>query len=191
MTHYGYARVSTTEQNLEGQDDALQAAGCTRIYVDDGVSGKLTSRPELDKLWVKLQAGDKLIITKMDRIGRSTKHLLELANELRDRGVNLQILNLQIDTSSPAGKLMFTVMAGIAEFERDLIVERTHEGLAAARARGRVGGRKPKLTPRQRETVIKMHADNYTITAIAETFSVTRPTIYAVLERAQKPLAAR
>ena len=185
MTHYGYGRVSTTDQNLEGQDDALQAAGCTRIYVDDGVSGKLTHRPELDKLWAKLVAGDKLTITKMDRIGRSTKHLLELANELRDRGVALQILNLQIDTSTPAGKLMFTVMAGIAEFERDLIVERTHEGLAAARARGRVGGRKPKLSPKQIAMAREMVDSGKTIVDVAAILRVSRPTIYAALKPTQ------
>lgn len=188
MTHYGYARVSTEEQHTDGQEDQLEAAGCTRIYIDHGVSGKTTRRPELDKLWSRLKAGDKVTICKMDRLGRSTQHLLEVSKTLREMGVDLQILNLQIDTSTPAGKLMFTVLAGIAEFERDIIVERTKDGLKAARARGRVGGRKPALSERQASQVRKMSDAGESITDIAATFKVSRPTIYKCLEAVQTAL---
>jgi DNA invertase Pin-like site-specific DNA recombinase len=171
MTKVGYARVSTREQNLEGQLDQLQAVGCTKMFTEK-VTGTIAHRPELDRALDYLREGDSLVVTKLDRLGRSTKNLIELAEHLRGRGVNLVILSLGVDTGTPAGKMFFTIMASLAEFERDLIVERTHEGLAAARARSRNGGR-----PR------KMYAErSYTVQQIADTFNVSRQTIYRILE---------
>jgi DNA invertase Pin-like site-specific DNA recombinase len=182
MTKVGYARVSTREQNLEGQLDQLQAVGCTKMFTEK-VTGTIAHRPELDRALDYLREGDSLVVTKLDRLGRSTKNLIELAEHLRGRGVNLVILSLGVDTGTPAGKMFFTIMASLAEFERDLIVERTHEGLAAARARGRNGGRPSKMSKTRVEQARKMYAErSYTVQQIADTFNVSRQTIYRILE---------
>lgn len=183
MSLIGYARVSTLDQHAEAQGDQLVAAGCIRVFTDEGVSGKLARRPKLDECLAFLRPGDTLVITKLDRLGRSVKNLIEQGLELAARGVELRVLHQGIDTTTPAGRLTFHLLAAIAEFERDLIIERTNEGLAAARARGRKGGRPPALTPAQVERVrVRAHAGE-TITTIAEDFRVSRPTIYAALER--------
>ncbi|MBV8933332.1 MAG: recombinase family protein, partial [Kutzneria sp.] len=145
MSLIGYARVSTRDQHPEAQTDALTEAGCERIFTDKA-SGKLARRPELDKTLEYLRDGDTLVVTKLDRLGRSVRNLVELSAELDRRGVGLRVLHQGIDTSTPGGRLFFHIIAGIAEFERDLISERTLDGLDAARARGRKGGRRPKLT---------------------------------------------
>lgn len=191
MSKCGYARVSTRDQHPEAQTERLRAAGCEEIFTDDGVSGKLASRPEWDACLRYLRPGDTLVTVKLDRIGRSLKHLIEVTEALRERGVGLVVLDQQIDTTTPAGKLIFHVLGAIAEFERDLIIERTHDGLAAARARGRVGGSDPKLTPAQRRRAQEMYDERlddgkrrWTVAEIAGTFKVSRPTIYRVLDKA-------
>lgn len=174
----GYGRVSTRDQNPDSQRDALIADGCDRIYIDK-VSGKLASRPELDKALDQLRRGDQLVITRLTRLGRSLKNLMELVEQFREQDIDLIVLQQGLDTTTAGGRLIFHVMASIAEFERELIVEGTYEGLAAARARGRVGGRKAKLTPRQAKVAREMYdSRDYTVDQIAAEFGVSRPTIY-------------
>ncbi|MGB8254038.1 MAG: recombinase family protein, partial [Pseudonocardiaceae bacterium] len=145
----GYGRVSTRDQHPEAQHDALRAAGCDEIFIDKA-SGKLARRPELDKALLSAnRTGDQLLITKLDRLGRSLEHLLELSNLLQAREVDLVVLDQGIDTSTAVGRMFFQILGSIAEFEHALMSERTMDGLAAARARGRTGGQKPKLGPRQ------------------------------------------
>lgn len=186
----GYARVSTNDQHPESQLDHLKSAGCGKVFVDHGVSGKLAKRPQWDKCLEQLRDGDVLVITKLDRAGRSVKHLIELSERLDERGIGIKVLLQGIDTTTSAGRLFFHILAAIAEFEGDLISERTIDGLAAARARGRKGGRKPVLSERQIAQVRKMADAGDPITDIAATFKVSRPTIYKVLEGAQKATAS-
>ncbi len=179
----GYGRVSTVDQNPDSQKDALLKAGADQIFLDT-YTGTKSSRPQLDKMLEQLRAGDTIVITRLDRLGRSTKDLLNLVSDLQDSGVNLEVLEQNINTSSPEGKLFFTLVASFAEFEREIMRARTIDGLAAARARGRVGGRKPKLSHSQIDQILKMHASGDNISSIAEIFAVSRPTIYRVLEKA-------
>lgn len=143
----GYVRVSTNDQNTALQRNALDSAGCELIF-EDKMSGKSADRPGLKKLLRTLSEGDTLIVRKLNRLGRSMRNLVTLIEELRDRGINFRSLTDSIDTSTPMGRFFFHVMGALAEMERELIVERTRAGLAAARAEGRIGGRRPKLTPR-------------------------------------------
>lgn len=187
----GYGRVSTRDQHPEAQHDALRAAGCDEIFIDKA-SGKLARRPELDKaLLCANRAGDQLVITKLDRLGRSLEHLLELSADLQARGVDLVVLDQGIDTSTAIGRMFFQILGAIAEFEHALMSERTMDGLAAARARGRTGGQKPKLGPRQVQLAQEMYDETgpdgrrtYTVQQIADEFGVTRPTIYRHLTKA-------
>lgn len=182
MSIIGYARVSTGDQNADGQHDALAEAGCDRVFTERA-SGKLARRPQLDALLAYARTGDVVVITKLDRLGRSLRHLLDLAAELNSRGINLRVLNLGIDTSTSTGKLTFAILGGVAEFERDLISERTHEGLAAARARGRKGGRRPVLTAAKVEHARKLRdGGDHTMTEIAELVGCSRATLYRVLD---------
>ena len=183
----GYGRVSTRDQNPDSQRDALKAAGCDEIFIDKA-SGKLASRPELDKALERLRPGDTLVITRLSRAMRSLRHLLDLTAELVERGVGMVVLKQQIDTTTPTGRLVFHVLAAIDEFQRELIVEGTLEGLDAARARGRTGGRPPAMTPDQVALARKLadekdeHGRNaYTVTRIAEMLGVSRPTLYRAL----------
>src|SRR5659263_131198 len=144
----GYARVSTTDQDAALQVDALNAAGCYRVFVDT-ISGSLEHRPELEKLLDQIRPGDTLVVWRLDRLGRSIRHLIDQLQVLSARGVGFRSLQETIDTTSPGGRLVFHVFAALAEFERDLIRERTNAGLAAARARGRTGGRPSSLSPDQ------------------------------------------
>lgn len=185
----GYGRVSTRDQNPEAQEDALRKANCDQIYVDKA-SGTLASRPELDKALIAAREGDEFVITKLDRLGRSTKNLLELSERLRDSGITLVVLDQGINTSTPAGVLFFTIIGAIAEFEHSMMVERTHDGLAAARARGRVGGRKKALKPRQVKLAREMYDElgedgkrKHTVQDIADELGVARTTIYRYLDR--------
>jgi DNA invertase Pin-like site-specific DNA recombinase len=186
----GYGRVSTRDQNPDGQRDALAAAGCDEIYVDKA-SGKLASRPELDKaLFIATRPGDQLVVTKLDRLGRSLEHLIALSAQLQTRGVDLVVLDQGIDTSTAVGRMFFQILGAIAEFEHALMSERTRDGLDAARARGRTGGQKPKLTPRQAKIAQAMYDELgndgrrvHTVQQIADEFGVTRPTIYRHLQR--------
>lgn len=188
----GYGRVSTREQNLDAQRDALTAAGCERVFVDSA-SGKLASRPQLEQALTVARAGDQLVVTKLDRLGRSLEHLLELARTLQAAKVDLVVLDQGIDTSTPVGRMFFQILGAIAEFEGALASERTRDGLAAARARGRTGGQKPKLTPRQARIAQDMYDElgpdgkrAYTVQRIADEFGVSRPTIYRHLQSAAK-----
>ncbi|HFH0031443.1 TPA: recombinase family protein [Salmonella enterica subsp. salamae serovar 42:g,t:-] len=144
----GYVRVSTNDQNTDLQRNALNCAGCELIF-EDKISGTKSERPGLKKLLRTLSEGDTLVVWKLDRLGRSMRHLVVLIEELRERGVNFRSLTDSIDTSTPMGHFFFHVMGALAEMERELIVERTRAGLEAARAQGRIGGRRPKLTPEQ------------------------------------------
>jgi DNA invertase Pin-like site-specific DNA recombinase len=185
----GYGRVSTRDQNPDAQEDALREAGCDPVFVDKA-SGKLASRPELDKALIAAREGDEFVITKLDRLGRSLKNLIELSEQLDKKGVNLVVLSQGIDTSTPAGRMFFHILGAIAEFERSLIVERTRDGLEAARARGRVGGRKQALKPRQVQLAQEMYDEigedgkrKHTVQDIADELGVARTTIYRYLER--------
>jgi DNA invertase Pin-like site-specific DNA recombinase len=179
----GYARVSTRDQHPESQTDALTAAGCEKVFVDHA-SGTLAQRTALDEALRYLRTDDTLVITKLDRLGRSVRNLKQVADDLQVRGVGLRALSQGIDTTTPGGRLFFHMLAAIAEFEHDLIVERTQDGLAAARARGRQGGPKFKMTPTRVTQARAMYdAGKHTVQEIAETFGVSRPTIYRHLGR--------
>lgn len=177
--------MSTRDQHPEAQHDALAAAGCDQIFIDKA-SGKLASRPELDKALLSANRhGDQLVVTKLDRLGRSLENLIELSKQLQARGVDLVVLDQGIDTSTAVGRMFFQILGAIAEFEHALMSERTSDGLAAARARGRTGGQKPKLGPRQVKLARQMYQETgddgrrrYTVAQIAQEFGVTRPTIY-------------
>lgn len=191
MASIGYARVSTRDQHAVSQHDALSAAGCTRIFTDT-TSGRLANRPQLDRALEYLRDGeDVLMVTRLDRLGRSMINLKAISATLDQRSIELHALEQGIDTTTPSGRLFFHFLAALAEFERDLIVERTHEGLAAARARGRVGGRKSKLNADQVRAARTMYdSRTFTVSAIAASFGVTRSTIYRHLD-ADAPRAPR
>ncbi|MFK7870840.1 MAG: recombinase family protein [Roseobacter sp.] len=174
---FGYARVSTDEQTLDAQIDALTAAGAERIFKEKK-TGKNRNRVELENLLEQLRKNDVVIVTKYDRLARSLRDLIEIVETIRERGAGFRSLGEDIDTTTPAGRLIFHVFGSIAEFERERIVERTKEGLAAARKRGRVGGRPSSLTPEQRDEVRRMRDDNgRPVTEIARLFGVSRQTI--------------
>ena len=181
----GYARVSTADQNECLQIDALEAAGCAQIY-SDHASGKNIARPELSACLRALRAGDTLIVWRLDRLGRSLRDLIAVVEDLGQRGVSFQSITEQIDTGHAGGRLVFQIFGALAEFERALIRERTLAGLASARARGRKGGRKPKLTAKaMREVKALMRDPDVTVTDVADRFGVARSTIYRHLSRTQ------
>ncbi|MCP3818693.1 recombinase family protein [Streptomyces sp. A3M-1-3] len=183
----GVARVSKRDQHPESQHDALKAARCERIFTDKA-SGKLARRPELDKALLVAREGDQLVVTKLDRLGRSLENLIELAKDLQTRGVDLVVLDQGIDTSTAVGRMFFQILGAVAEFEHALMSERTVDGLEAARARGRTGGQKPKLGPRQVRLARQMYdSGDYTVQQIADEFGVTRPTIYRHLGKNLAP----
>lgn len=184
MASVGYARVSTREQNLDAQQDALDAAGCEKVFIEHA-SGVLARRPALTDALDYLRDGDTLVVTKLDRLGRSVGNLKEIVEGLQRRGVALKALSQGIDTTTPGGRLFFHMLAAIAEFEHDLIVERTQDGLAAARARGRTGGGRFKMTPTKARQARAMYDEQtYTVAQIADTFGVSRGTIYRHLSDA-------
>lgn len=174
----GYARVSTADQNLDLQTDALQEAGCARIFTDKA-SGTLADRPQLSAALDYMRPGDTLTVWRLDRLGRSLRHLVDTVTNLQERGVGFRSLQESIDTTTTGGRLVFHVFCALAEFERDLVRERTHAGLAAARARGRVGGRKPSLSPDQVAVARRLYAEgNHTVAEIARIVGVSRATVY-------------
>lgn len=183
MAEIGYARCSTTEQNTDDQIRRLEAYGCVKVFNEPGVSGKLSSRPKWDACIDYLRDGDVLVVTKLDRAGRSLKHLLDISAVLDEKGAGFKVLDQPIDTTTPAGRLFFQMMGAIAEFERALIIERTHEGLRTAQLNGKRPGPKPKLSLRQQRDVRELHAAGRTIVDLADSFGVSRPVIYRVLEQ--------
>ena len=178
----GYARVSTLEQDPALQHDALRAAGVERIFTDQA-SGVLTERPQLSALLEQLRPGDTLVVWRLDRLGRSTSHLIQTVTALEERGIGFASLTEAIDTTTPAGRLLFGVLASLAAFERDLIRERTLAGLAAARARGKVGGRPTLMTEDKLSVARRMLAEGRPKSTIAATIGVSRATLYAHLAR--------
>ncbi len=180
----GYARVSNDDQNLDLQRDALSRAGCRKIY-EDRISGAKAARPGLTAALDAARAGDVLVVWRLDRLGRSLKDLIELVGTLDRQGVGLQSLQESIDTTSNSGKLIFHMFGALAEFERNLIRERTHAGLTAARARGRKGGRPKALDPTKRRLAVKLyHERQHTIDEICEMMGISRPTLYNYIEEA-------
>src|SRR5690242_7097882 len=174
----GYARVSTQGQNLDRQLAALESAGCQRIF-SDKKSGKNAEREELQKALDYLRPNDTLIVPSLDRLGRSIKDLIDIVGALREEGIGFRSLHESLDTTTPGGRLVFHVFAALAEFIRELIVQGTHEGLAAARARGERLGRPPAMTEEQIRHARAMLADpEASITSIAKLLGVSRMTIY-------------
>jgi DNA invertase Pin-like site-specific DNA recombinase len=193
MATFGYARVSTGEQSLDRQQDELTAAGAEMVYSEVGSGKKGAVRPQWDELLRSLRNGDTLMVTELSRLGRSTSQLSQLADDLSDRGISLRILNLGIDTGTPSGKLVYSIIAAVAEMERDLLIERTNSGLAASRARGRKGGRKREFSP----AAVRRAQDRYdkgdlSVTEIARLAGVSRQTLYRYLDvtRDQNPVPA-
>lgn len=182
---FGYARISTHEQNADMQIDQLQQAGCDEIFCDTA-SGTKTIRPALEQLLGKIRSGDVIVIWKLDRLGRSLRHLIELVNQLMEKNVGLKSLQDPVDTTSAQGRLIFNLFASLAEFERDLIVERTQAGLAAARARGRTGGRPQGLTNAAQRKAIAAEAlytrGDLSVNAIAENLGISKVTLYRYLK---------
>lgn len=177
----GYARVSTLDQNPDLQLDALRSAGCEPIFTDQA-SGSLAARPGLTRCLEHLRPGDTLVVWKLDRLGRSLKHLVDTVSDLKERGIGFRSLQDAIDTTTASGRLVFHVFCAIAEFERDLNHDRTRAGLEAARARGRIGGRPKKLNPKKLATARKLKASGeMTMQEIADALSVSRGTLYRYL----------
>ena len=174
----GYSRVSTADQQSHLQVDALERAGCYRVFTETA-SGTRTDRPAFEQLLDQLRPGDTLVVWKLDRLGRSLRHLVDTITSLADRGIGFRSLQEAIDTTTPGGKLVFHVFAALAEFERDLIRERTAAGLEAARARGRRGGRPSVMTAHKLRVAQEMHrSGQYTVAVIAKTLGVSRASIY-------------
>lgn len=175
----GYARVSTDDQTTALQADALAKAGCSRIYTDKASGKSTVARPQLEECLADLREGDTLVVWRLDRLGRSVPDLVRIVGELERKGVGFKSLTESIDTSTASGTLIFHMFAAIAEFERNLIQERTQAGLAAARARGRVGGRKPKLDAKQIRHIKTLLRDpNTSVAELAKDYGVSRTTIY-------------
>ncbi|AIR59106.1 DNA-invertase [Cedecea neteri] len=182
----GYVRVSTNDQNTALQKNALECAGCELIF-EDKISGKTADRPGLKKVLRTLSEGDTLVVWKLDRLGRSMRHLVSLIEELRSRGINFRSLTDSIDTSTPMGRFFFHVMGALAEMERELIVERTRAGLAAARAEGRIGGRRPKLSAKQWAQAGRLIAAGETRQQVAIIYDVGVSTLYKKFPANAKP----
>ncbi|MGI8535464.1 MAG: recombinase family protein [Mycobacteriales bacterium] len=183
----GYARVSTVEQDLTAQRQALAGLGVDprRVYVDHGLTGTNRDRPGLREGLAACRTGDTLVVTKLDRLARSVPDARDIIDELTGRGVRLNIGGSLHDPADPVGRLLFTVLSMIAEFEADLARARTREGMAVARAKGRLRGKRPKLSPRQEAHLVQLYrAGEHTISELEELFTVTRSTVYRAVERA-------
>jgi DNA invertase Pin-like site-specific DNA recombinase len=180
MVRIGYARVSTLEQDLALQLDALRAAGCTRIF-EDRASGAKTDRPGLAQAIAFVRAGDVLVTWKLDRLARSLPHLIETVNQLETSGAGLQSLTEAIDTTTPGGRLIFHVFGALAQFERDLIRERTRAGLSAAASRGRRGGRKPVVTADKLLRAETLIAKGLTVREVVSRLKIGKTALYAAL----------
>jgi len=175
----GYGRISTQDQSHDLQTDALKEAGCQKIYLDT-ISGTVTKRKELEKAKEQLREGDTLVVWRLDRLGRSLRDLIDWVNWFDEQGISFISLQENIDTTTPTGKLTFHLFGAIAEFERNLIKERTQAGLAAARARGKKGGRKAALDSQQQKALKQLYeAKKHTTKELCEMFGVSKPTLYS------------
>ena len=186
QTLIGYARCSTDRQDLAAQKEILLGLGVApeRIYTDHGLSGTNRARPGLDQALAAVRGGDTLVVPKLDRLARSVPDARVIGDDLARRGIRLQIGSSLHDPHDPMGKLFFNILATFAEFEADLIRMRTREGMAIARARGRLRGKQPKLSERQQRELRRMHeSGDYSISDLAELFSISRPTVYRTLAR--------
>ncbi|QCR22861.1 recombinase family protein [Pontibacter sp. SGAir0037] len=182
----GYARVSTLLQNTDLQIDALTQAGCQKIFTDK-ISGAVAARPELSKLKDMLRPGDTLTVWRLDRLGRSLKDLIEWMIFLEEHNIALKSLQEAIDTSTATGRLVFHIFASMAEFEKNLIKERTMAGLSAARARGRKGGRPPKVSPEKKELAIRLYNEKqHTVDKICTMIGITKPTLYSYIKQKER-----
>jgi len=179
---FGYARVSTQEQNLDRQLDSLNSEGAEEI-IQEKITGTKADRPELNRLLDKLRKGDVILVSDLTRLSRSTKDLFSLVEQIEKKGANIKSLKESwLDTTTPQGKLMFTFMAGISQFERDLISKRTKEGLEAARVRGKKGGRKPKLDDNKKKAIYELYQQKTTtVKDLCAMFSISKPTLYKVV----------
>lgn len=182
----GYARVSTQDQNLDRQMDQLKKAGCEKIFCEK-ITGTKKDRPELDRLLDQIRPGDAILISELTRLSRSTKDLFQIVDLIEKKGANIKSLKeAWLDTTTPQGKLMFTIFAGISQFERDLISQRTKEGLASARSRGRKGGR-PSKSKNHIELALKMYdSKDYSITEITKASGVSKTSLYRYVEQREK-----
>jgi len=182
----GYARVSTNDQNLDMQRDALERAGCGKVFVEQ-MSGGLDSRPELARTMKTLCKGDTLVVWRLDRLGRSLKHLIELTTELEERGIGLRSLTEAIDTTTASGKLTFHIFGALAEFERNLIRERTQAGLPAAKEKGRKGGRPSALDDEKKALAIKLYEEKqHSVKEICQMMGISKPTLYSHVKKLRK-----
>ena len=182
----GYARVSTSKQgqSLDTQREALIDAGCDENHIyTDTISGTKWQRPGLDDALEYMRPDDTLVVTRLDRLGRSLAETVNTITDLAERDINVKVLEPALDTSRPADKVVINVMASLAEWERDLLIQRTREGVAQARAQGRVAGPKPKLTNEQAQVAKELIEGGKSVSAVARTFNVSRPTIYRAIER--------
>jgi DNA invertase Pin-like site-specific DNA recombinase len=183
MATIGYARVSTTDQNLDAQLAQLQAAGCDRVY-QEKESGAKADRPELTSMLDYARQGDTLVVCKLDRIARSTKHLLDIVDTLQDKGVTFKALNIDLDTSTATGKLMLTMLGAIATFEREMMLERQLEGIAQAKQAGVYKGRKPTAMA-QAKQVLELLAQGKTKQAVADTLNIGVASVYRIAKDAR------
>jgi DNA invertase Pin-like site-specific DNA recombinase len=185
-TLIGYARCSTDKQDLAAQRAMLEELGVTpdRIYTDRGLTGTTRARPGLDQALAAVRAGDTLVVPKLDRLARSVPDARQIADALVERGVKLALGTSVYDPGDPMGKMFFNILATFAEFEADLIRMRTREGMAIARAKGKLRGKQPKLSEKQQKELCRMYdSGEYSISDLAELFSVSRPTVYRTLAR--------
>ena len=179
----GYARVSTHDPNLSLQKDALKKTDCEKIYVDKKTGSHL-NREGLEKALEILRAGDTLVVWRLDRLARSLKHLIELITDLEERKVGFKSLTESIDTTTSGGKLVFHIFGALAEFEREIIRERTNAGLRSARARGRIGGRPPKLSAKQQKVAVKLHKEGkHSIKDICQIMGISKQTLYSYIKK--------
>ena len=182
----GYARVSTDDQNLDLQRDALQKAGCEQIFTDT-VSGTKAERKGLTDALSHLRSGDTLVVWRLDRLGRSLRHLIDTVTALQERGIGFKSLRESIDTTTSGGKLVFHIFGALAEFEREIIKERTRAGLTAARSRGKTGGRPKALTEKQVDMLSNLAADkDRSVEEICKTLGISRTTFYRYANAAQR-----
>lgn len=181
MALIGYARVSKTDQNPQLQEDALREAGAVRVFTDHGVSGAKTERPQLAACLDRLEPGDTLVVWKLDRLGRNTRHVLEVVDQLHERGIGFRSLTEGITTEGPMGRAMLTIMSAFAQLERDVMIERTKAGLAAAAANNRKGGRRPTFTDEDIAKAREYRSRGMSAQEVAKLTGMSRASVYRLL----------